>query len=70
MSYLVSTPPFSLILLNLEGNRCWTKKGITFWEERLIITLAEELGFKGTQLWLLRAGVGWGSGVEGLEGDS
>ena len=26
-------PPFSLILLNLEENKCWSKKGITFWIE-------------------------------------
>ena len=25
---LGSNPPFSLILLTLEGNRCWTRKGI------------------------------------------
>ena len=23
-------PPFSLIHLNLEGNRCWTRKGVAF----------------------------------------
>ena len=40
-------PPF-FELLNLEGNRCWTRKGITFWIERLIINLAKELSFRGT----------------------
>ena len=36
-------PPFSLILLNLEGNWGMTRKGIRFWIERLIINLAREL---------------------------
>ena len=40
---------FSLILLNIGRNRCWTKKGITFWLERLIINSAEKLGHRGTQ---------------------
>ena len=30
-------------------NRCWTRKGITFWVERLIINSAWELGFRGTR---------------------
>ena len=42
-------PPFSLVLLSLEENRCWTRKGILFWIEVLIINLAEELGFRGTR---------------------
>ena len=42
-------PRFSLILLNLEGNRGGTRKGIKFWIERLIINSAEELSFRGTQ---------------------
>ena len=41
--------PFSLIVLNLEENRHWTRKGIMFWVEKLIIKLAEELGFRGTR---------------------
>ena len=40
--------PFSLILLNPEGNRGGTRKGIKFWIERLIINLAGELSFRGT----------------------
>ena len=32
----------------LVGNRCWTRKGITFWIEMLIINSAEELGFMRT----------------------
>ena len=42
-------PPFSLISLNLEGNKCWTRKGIPFWIEKLIVNSAEGLGFRGTQ---------------------
>ena len=42
-------PPFSLILLNPEGKRGGTRKGIKFWIERLIINLAGELGFRGTR---------------------
>ena len=41
--------PFSLMLLNAEGNRCGTRKGIKFWLERLIVNSAEELGFRGTR---------------------
>ena len=41
-------PPFALILLNPEGNRCQTRKGIKFGIERLIINSAEELSFRGT----------------------
>ena len=40
--------PLSLILLNLERNRYWTRKVITFWIERLIINSSEKLGFRGT----------------------
>ena len=40
------SPPFCLLLFNLE-KACWTRKGITFWTESLIINLAEELGFRG-----------------------
>ena len=43
------TTPFSLIFLIREGEHVWNKKGIKFWIERLIINLAEELGFRGTQ---------------------
>lgn len=39
---------FSLIILNFVGNRCWTRKGITFWIKMLIINSAEELGFMRT----------------------
>ena len=42
-------PPFSFMLLNIEGNRCRTRKGIRFWIERSTINLAEELSFRGTQ---------------------
>ena len=38
--------PFSLLLLNL-GNRCWTRKRLTFQIERLIINLTEEISFRG-----------------------
>ena len=41
--------PFSLILLNLEKNKHWTRKGILFWIETLIINSTEELSFSGTQ---------------------
>ena len=34
-------PPFSLMFLNLEGNRCRTSKGIRFWIERSTINLEE-----------------------------
>ena len=34
-------PPFSLMFLNLEGNRCRTRKGIRFWIERSTINLEE-----------------------------
>lgn len=36
---------FSLILLSLEGNRCWTRKGVTFWINRLMNS-AGELSFR------------------------
>ena len=39
---------FSLIILNFVGNRCWTRKGMTFWIKMLIINSAEELGFMRT----------------------
>ena len=42
-------PRFSLMLLNLERNRCRTRKRIKFWIERLTINWAEELRFRGTQ---------------------
>ena len=42
-------PPFPLILLNPEGNRYGTRKGIKFWIERLIVNSAGELGFRATQ---------------------
>ena len=35
------SPPFSLILLNPEGNWCRIKKEIKFWLERLIINFAK-----------------------------
>ena len=38
-------PPLSLLLFNLEGNMCRTRKEIKFWIERLIINSAKELGF-------------------------
>ena len=44
------SPPFSLLLLGPDGNRDRTSKGIKFWIERLILYLAGELGFRGTQL--------------------
>ena len=53
-------PPF-LILLNFEGHRCWTRKGIPFWIEMLITNSVEEdlvlggFGFKMAEsvcLWL------------------
>ena len=40
-------PPFSLLLLNPEGSKGRTRKGIKFYIERFIIHLAEELGFWG-----------------------
>ena len=40
-------PPFSLILLNLEGNRFRKRKGVKLWIERLIKNSAEELSFRG-----------------------
>ena len=43
------SPPFSLIPLNLEGNRGMTRMGIKFWIERLIINSAGELSVGGTQ---------------------
>ena len=36
------SPPFSLLLLSLEGNRCWQRKGIRFWRDRLVINLVED----------------------------
>ena len=39
------TPPSSLILLNPEGNRGRTRKGIQFWIERFIRNSGGELGF-------------------------
>ena len=39
------TSRFSLIRLNLEGNRAGTRKEIQFGIERLIINSARELGF-------------------------
>ena len=42
------SPPFSLILLNSEGKRGRTRKGIKFSIERLNITLAGEFSFRGT----------------------
>ena len=39
-------PLFSLTLLNPEGNRGRTRKGIKFWMEKLIINLAEKLSFR------------------------
>ena len=38
---------FYLILLNPEGNRVRTRKGIQFWVEMLIINLPRGLGFRG-----------------------
>ena len=38
-------PPFSLMLLNPEGNRSRTRKAIRFWIERLIILV------RGTRFW-------------------
>ena len=38
--------PFSLIVLNAEGDRDGTRKGIKLWTERLIINSAWELGFR------------------------
>ena len=52
-------PPFSLILLNPEGNRGGARKGIKFGIERLIINSVRELGFGGTRLqlgWWIRPG--------------
>ena len=49
MVLLSLNPPFSLILLNPEGDRSGTRKGIKFWVQRLIINLAGELSFKETQ---------------------
>lgn len=44
------SPHFDLMLLIPEGNRWGTRKEeIKFWAGRLIINLAEKLGFKGTQ---------------------
>ena len=43
------SPHFSLILLNPEGNRDGMRRRIKFWIERLIINLARELSFSGTQ---------------------
>lgn len=40
--------PFSLFLHNSERYRSEVRKGTKFWRERLIITLAGELGFRGT----------------------
>ena len=39
----------SLIILNFVGNRCWTRKGIMFWIEMLIMNSAEEPSLSGTQ---------------------
>ena len=44
----VSTPICPLILLHLEGNRCWTRKGLTFWRERSIKNWTNELSFRWT----------------------
>ena len=57
---LLSFNPLSLILLNLEGNTCWTRKGIAFWIEKLTINLAEELCFRGT--WV--RSLGWEDPLE------
>ena len=42
-------PPFSLTLLNPEGNKCRTRKGIELWIERLILNsrnlVLEGLGY-------------------------
>ena len=43
------SPPFSLLLLNPEGNRSGTRKEIKFWIERLIINSAGKPSFRGTQ---------------------
>lgn len=40
--------PFSLLPLNLDGNRCGKRKGIKNWIEMLIINSAEELSFQET----------------------
>jgi len=42
--------PFSLIFLNLEGNKFGTRKRRQFWAETLIINPAEELSFRETWL--------------------
>ena len=42
---------FALILLNAGENKGETRKGIRFWTERLIISSAEELSFRGTRFW-------------------
>ena len=44
---LLSFSPFSLMLLNAEGNRGGIRKKIKVWIERLIINSAGELGFRG-----------------------
>ena len=47
-SCLITIPLFSSILLNLEENRCWTRKRNYFWIKSLIINSTEELDFRGT----------------------
>ena len=43
----VSSPACPLIL-HLEENRRWTRKGLTFWRERSIKNWADELSFRWT----------------------
>ena len=47
-------PLFSLIFVNLEGNRNETRKAIMFWIEKLIINSAEELTFGFHCYWAWR----------------
>lgn len=57
-------PSFSLPLLNSEGTRDGTRKGIKFWVEGLIIYLAGELSFSGSEFHWLRGGTFGGEGSE------
>ena len=50
-------PPLSLLLVNFETEQFETREGISFWIERSIINLTEELGFKGT--WFQKQWLRW-----------
>lgn len=63
------SPPFSLILLHLEGNRCRTRKGIMFRIERRIGLTQQKtlvLGRLGFRNFLGHLQMGWSQIIERL----